>query len=234
MAALRGQARAGHRRGRWHRPGDRARAGAPGRGRLHPHLGHRARRDAWLSSARRARTPWPCAETSRGLADCARVVDEAAAALGGLDGLVNNAGITRELSFEDTTPELFASLFDLNVRGYFFCAQRALRHFAPASGCADRERRVDPRAWRPAAARGLRRHEGRDRRLDAQPRGRAGTEGRAGECRVAWGDRGPTFPRARDVRPRGVRRFDPGRARRAAGGCGADRGVPACQPAPIS
>ena len=66
----------------------------------------------------------------------ARVVDEAATALGGLDALVNNAGITREAAFEDTTPELFASLFDLNVRGCFLCAQRALHHFAPHSGCA--------------------------------------------------------------------------------------------------
>ena len=68
------------------------------------------------------------------VADPERVVDEAAAALGGgLDGLVNNAGITRELAFEDTTPELFGALFDLNVRGYFLCAQRALCHFAPGS-----------------------------------------------------------------------------------------------------
>lgn len=68
------------------------------------------------------------------LADCSRVVDEAAGALGGgLDALVNNAGITREVAFEDTTPEVFASLFDLNVRGYFFCAQRALDFFHPGS-----------------------------------------------------------------------------------------------------
>jgi glucose 1-dehydrogenase len=68
--------------------------------------------------------------------ECRRVVDDAAAALGGLDGLVNNAGITREVAFEDTSSELFASLFDLNVRGYFLCAQRALGHFSPADGCA--------------------------------------------------------------------------------------------------
>jgi glucose 1-dehydrogenase len=60
--------------------------------------------------------------------ECARVVDEAAAALGGLDGLVNNAAVTRELAFEDTDPAAFAELFDLNVRGCFYCAQRALRH----------------------------------------------------------------------------------------------------------
>jgi NAD(P)-dependent dehydrogenase (short-subunit alcohol dehydrogenase family) len=59
---------------------------------------------------------------------CRRVVDEAAAALGGLDGLVNNAAVTRELAFEDTDPATFAELFDLNVRGCFVCAQRALTH----------------------------------------------------------------------------------------------------------
>jgi NAD(P)-dependent dehydrogenase (short-subunit alcohol dehydrogenase family) len=64
------------------------------------------------------------------LNDCRRVVDEAAAALGGLDGLVNNAGITREVAFEDTDPATFGALFDLNVRGCFYCAQRALAHFA--------------------------------------------------------------------------------------------------------
>jgi NAD(P)-dependent dehydrogenase (short-subunit alcohol dehydrogenase family) len=64
--------------------------------------------------------------------ECRCAVDEAAAALGGLDGLVNNAAITRELAFEDTDPAAFAALFDLNVRGYFYCAQRALAHFAGA------------------------------------------------------------------------------------------------------
>lgn len=62
------------------------------------------------------------------IADCRQVVDAAADALGGLDALVNNAAVTREIAFEDTTPDVFAALFDLNVRGYFLCAQRALRH----------------------------------------------------------------------------------------------------------
>jgi glucose 1-dehydrogenase/3-oxoacyl-[acyl-carrier protein] reductase len=61
--------------------------------------------------------------------DCERVVDAAAARLGGLDALVNNAGITRELPFEQTRPADFDRLFDLNVRACFFCAQRALTHF---------------------------------------------------------------------------------------------------------
>jgi glucose 1-dehydrogenase len=67
------------------------------------------------------------------LADCSLVVEDAARALGGLDALVNNAGITREVAFQDTTPEQFAGLFDLNVRGYFYCAQRALAFFGRGS-----------------------------------------------------------------------------------------------------
>lgn len=57
---------------------------------------------------------------------CAAVVERAATALGRLDLLVNNAGVTRELPFEQTTPELFAELFDLNVRGSMLCARAAL------------------------------------------------------------------------------------------------------------
>jgi glucose 1-dehydrogenase len=67
---------------------------------------------------------------------CAAVVAGAAERLGGLTTLVNNAGITKEVAFEDTTPELFASLFDLNVRGYFFCAQAALPHLERADGAS--------------------------------------------------------------------------------------------------
>jgi glucose 1-dehydrogenase len=64
---------------------------------------------------------------------CRRVVDEAASALGGLEGLVNNAGVTRELAFEDTGVEALADLMDVNFRACFLCAQRALLHF-PAAG----------------------------------------------------------------------------------------------------
>jgi glucose 1-dehydrogenase len=70
------------------------------------------------------------------LDDCRRVVDDAADALGGLDGLVNNAGVTREVPFEDTDPGTFAALFDLNIRGYFFCAQRALPRLRASEGGA--------------------------------------------------------------------------------------------------
>jgi len=60
------------------------------------------------------------------VADCRRVVDEAADSLGGLDGLVNNAGVVKTLAFEASDEALFDRVFDVNIRGYFFCAQHAL------------------------------------------------------------------------------------------------------------
>jgi NAD(P)-dependent dehydrogenase (short-subunit alcohol dehydrogenase family) len=62
------------------------------------------------------------------VADCIRLVDEAATFLGGLDGLVNNAGITLTLDFLDVTEEHFDRIYNLNIRGEFFCAQQAVRH----------------------------------------------------------------------------------------------------------
>ena len=58
--------------------------------------------------------------------DCERVVAEAAEAFGGLDVLVNNAGVTRSQSTDDTTEALYDEMFDLNMKGYFFCVRAAL------------------------------------------------------------------------------------------------------------
>ncbi len=58
--------------------------------------------------------------------DCFALIDQAVAFLGGLDVLVNNAGQTIEKAFLDVTPEDFDHLFALNIRGQFFCAQRAV------------------------------------------------------------------------------------------------------------
>jgi NAD(P)-dependent dehydrogenase (short-subunit alcohol dehydrogenase family) len=62
------------------------------------------------------------------VADCIRCVDEAATFLGGLDGLVNNAGVTASLDFLEVTEEQFNHLYFVNIRGQFFCAQQAVRH----------------------------------------------------------------------------------------------------------
>jgi glucose 1-dehydrogenase len=60
------------------------------------------------------------------VADCERTVDLAAEALGGLDTLVNNAGVTKTLDFLDTDEKTYDSVFDLNMKGYFFLAKRGV------------------------------------------------------------------------------------------------------------
>jgi glucose 1-dehydrogenase/3-oxoacyl-[acyl-carrier protein] reductase len=60
--------------------------------------------------------------------DCRRVVDAAVATLGGLDILVNNGGVTRTVDFLETSEETYDEVFGINMRGYFFCAQRAVPH----------------------------------------------------------------------------------------------------------
>jgi glucose 1-dehydrogenase len=66
--------------------------------------------------------------------ECERVVDEAANSLGGLDVLVNNAGVTRALGFLDTDEATYDEMFDLNMKGYFFCARRAVPLMLEAGG----------------------------------------------------------------------------------------------------
>jgi NAD(P)-dependent dehydrogenase (short-subunit alcohol dehydrogenase family) len=57
-------------------------------------------------------------------AAAARVLaDQAAAPLGGLDIVVNSAGIMVHQPIEDVTPESWDATFDVNLRAYFFVAQ---------------------------------------------------------------------------------------------------------------
>ena len=84
------------------------------------------------------------------VADCHRVVDEAAAFLGGLDGLVNNAGITTTIDFLDVTEEQFDRSYDLNIRGQFFCAQQAVRHMVERG--RELQRRIPTAGGRAAAS----------------------------------------------------------------------------------
>ncbi len=51
---------------------------------------------------------------------------QALAFLGGLDVLVNNAGITINMPFEKVTVEQFDTLYHVNIRGMFFLTQAAL------------------------------------------------------------------------------------------------------------
>lgn len=54
--------------------------------------------------------------------------------LGGLDGVVNNAGITMNRSFFDTTPDQYDSLFNVNVRAMYFVSQSAARLMVASGG----------------------------------------------------------------------------------------------------
>jgi NAD(P)-dependent dehydrogenase (short-subunit alcohol dehydrogenase family) len=70
------------------------------------------------------------------LADCRRMIDEAAAALGGLDCLVNNAGIG-DLSYpEDVTEEHYRRVANVNLRSAFFLTQYALPELRKNQGSA--------------------------------------------------------------------------------------------------
>jgi 3-oxoacyl-[acyl-carrier protein] reductase len=55
-------------------------------------------------------------------------VEQAAAAFGGLDVLVNNAGTAIPKLFEETTLEEMDRVIDINVRGVFVTTQAALKH----------------------------------------------------------------------------------------------------------
>lgn len=74
-----------------------------------------------------------------------RAVDEAAAALGGLDILVNNAAIATYATIAEASVEMIDELFTVNVRGPILTAQAALPHLSAGgriitigSGGADR------------------------------------------------------------------------------------------------
>jgi len=60
------------------------------------------------------------------IAQVRSLAEQALAFLGGLDVLVNNAGITMNLPFEQVTPEQFDLLYQVNVRAGFFLLQSVL------------------------------------------------------------------------------------------------------------
>jgi NAD(P)-dependent dehydrogenase (short-subunit alcohol dehydrogenase family) len=62
-------------------------------------------------------------------------VEDAAAWMGGIDVLVNNAGIGVEATLLDTPEDQFDRVMAVNVRGYFLYAKAAYPHLAERRGC---------------------------------------------------------------------------------------------------
>ncbi len=60
------------------------------------------------------------------------LVAEAISKLGGLDVLVNNAGIQVSSASDELTSEDFDRVLAVNLRGAFLCAREAIRHFLAA------------------------------------------------------------------------------------------------------
>ena len=56
-----------------------------------------------------------------------RMFDEVEEKIGKVDILVNNAGIAPFYSFLNVTEEIWDQTYDINVKGYFFCTQRAAK-----------------------------------------------------------------------------------------------------------
>jgi NAD(P)-dependent dehydrogenase (short-subunit alcohol dehydrogenase family) len=65
-----------------------------------------------------------------------KVVAEAAATLGGLDGIVNSAGIAADIPALDTPVDLFRRILDVNVVGTFIVARAAARIMKDGGGGA--------------------------------------------------------------------------------------------------
>ena len=67
-------------------------------------------------------------------AGCAAVVGAAIEALGGLDVLVNSAGVFTKTPMAETNEDLWDSLIDINVKGTYFCSRAALSALDKSGG----------------------------------------------------------------------------------------------------
>jgi glucose 1-dehydrogenase len=92
-------------------------------------LAHAASRSAGRHDARHILIQGDVAEE----ADIIRMVETTIGELGGLDILINNAGIQAPTDSQDLTAESFDRIIGVNLRGAFLSAREALKHFLAAN-----------------------------------------------------------------------------------------------------
>ncbi|MBB6732757.1 SDR family NAD(P)-dependent oxidoreductase [Cohnella zeiphila] len=66
--------------------------------------------------------------------DCRILIERTVEHFGRIDGLVNNAGIFPRGDLLDTTEELFDAVFNVNIKGAFFCSQYAMKAMSRTGG----------------------------------------------------------------------------------------------------
>ena len=94
------------------------------------------------------------------------VVTQVAETLGGIDGVVNSAGIAADIPTLDMPVDLFRKIMDVNVVGTFIVARAAARLMKDNGRRSDRQSRLHLRgAWQQGAQR-LRLIERRRMRAD--------------------------------------------------------------------
>ena len=69
------------------------------------------------------------------VAGCQGVVDHAVSALGGLDILINNAGVGGAKPIEEVTADDWDTTINLNLRAVYFCTKFAIPALRNAKGC---------------------------------------------------------------------------------------------------
>lgn len=68
--------------------------------------------------------------------ECRQLVEAAVARYDRVDALVNNAGIFPRATLDETTEELWDLIFDVNLKGAFFCCKYAVPEMRKAGGGA--------------------------------------------------------------------------------------------------
>lgn len=66
--------------------------------------------------------------------DCRRLIDETVSRFGGIDVLINNAGISMRALFEEVDLKVLHSLMDTNFWGTVYCTKYALPYLLAAKG----------------------------------------------------------------------------------------------------